>query len=147
MPESIQNRKARHEYEVLDTVEAGLVLRGTEVKSVRQGLANFRDSYADLRNGELFLVNLHIAPYDHGNRHNAETTRPRKLLLHKAEIRKLAQRKDEKGLTLVPLSLYLKRGLVKVQLALARGRKQHDKRDAIKQRDIERELRREGRKR
>lgn len=142
MPESIQNRKARHDYEVLDTVEAGLVLRGTEVKSVRLGQANFRDSYADLKGGELFLMNLHIAPYDHGNRFNAESTRPRKLLLHKAEIRKLAQRRAEQGLTLVPMSIYLKRGLVKVQLALARGRKQHDKRDAIKRRDIERELRR-----
>ncbi|MDI6738786.1 MAG: SsrA-binding protein SmpB [Candidatus Edwardsbacteria bacterium] len=143
MPESIQNRKARHEYEVLDTVEAGLVLRGTEVKSVRQGQANFRDSYADLKNGELFLINLHIAPYDHGNRYNTESTRPRKLLLHKAEIRKLAQRKDEKGLTLVPLSLYFKRGMVKVQLALARGKKLYDRRDDIKKRDVERELRRE----
>ncbi|MRR10762.1 SsrA-binding protein SmpB [bacterium] len=142
MPDSIQNRKARHDYEVLDTVEAGLVLRGTEVKSVRLGQANFRDSYADLKGGELFLMNLHIAPYDHGNRFNAESTRPRKLLLHKSEIRKLAQRRAEQGLTLVPLSIYLKRGLVKVQLALARGRKQHDKRDAIKRRDIERELRR-----
>lgn len=143
MTESIQNRKARYEYEVLDTVEAGLVLRGTEVKSVRQGLANFRDSYADLKAGELFLINLHIAPYDHGNRYNAESTRPRKLLLHKSEIRKLAQRKDEKGLTLVPLSIYFKRGMVKVQLALARGKKQYDRRDDIKKRDIERELRRE----
>ncbi|MCU0606505.1 MAG: SsrA-binding protein SmpB [Candidatus Edwardsbacteria bacterium] len=142
MPDSIQNRKARHDYEVLDTVEAGLVLRGTEVKSVRLGQANFRDSYADLKGGELFLMNLHIAPYDHGNRFNAESTRPRKLLLHKSEIRKLAQRRAEQGLTLVPMSIYLTRGLVKVQLALARGRKQHDKRDAIKRRDIERELRR-----
>jgi SsrA-binding protein len=143
MTESIQNRKARHEYEVLDTVEAGLVLRGTEVKSVRQGLANFRDSYADLKDGELYLINLHIAPYDHGNRFNAESTRPRKLLLHKSEIRKLAQRKAENGLTMVPLSIYFKRGLVKVQLALARGKKLYDRRDDIKKRDIERELRRE----
>ena len=143
MPESIQNRKARHEYVILDSLEAGLVLRGTEVKSVRQGLANFRDSYADIRNGELFLVNLHIAPYDHGNRYNTESTRPRKLLLHKAEIRRLAQRKDEKGLTLVPLALYFKRGMVKVQLAVARGKKLYDRRDDIKKRDVERELRRE----
>jgi SsrA-binding protein len=143
MMESIQNRKARHLYEVLDTVEAGLVLRGTEVKSVRLGLANFRDSYADLKNGELFLINLHIAPYDHGNRFNAESTRPRKLLLHKSEIRKFAQRKAENGLTMVPLSIYFKRGMVKVQLALARGKKLYDRRDDIKKRDIERELRRE----
>jgi SsrA-binding protein len=143
MPESIQNRKARHEYEILDSLEAGLVLRGTEVKSVRQGLANFRDSYADIRDGELYLINLHIAPYDHGNRFNTEATRPRKLLLHKSELRRLAQRKDEKGLTLVPLALYFNRGLVKVQIALARGKKLYDRRDDIKKRDVERELRRE----
>ena len=143
MPESIQNRKARHQYVILDSLEAGLVLSGTEVKSVRQGQANFRDSYADIRNGELFLLNLHIAPYDHGNRYNTESTRPRKLLLHKSEIRKLAQRREEQGLTLVPLALYFKRGLVKVQLAVARGKKLYDRRADLKKRDVERELRRE----
>ncbi|HTY08995.1 MAG TPA: SsrA-binding protein SmpB [Candidatus Edwardsbacteria bacterium] len=143
MPESIQNRKARHQYVILDSLEAGLVLSGTEVKSVRQGQANFRDSYADIRNGELFLLNLHIAPYDHGNRYNTESTRPRKLLLHKSEIRKLAQRREEQGLTLVPLALYFKRGLVKVQLAVARGKKLYDRRADLKKCDVERELRRE----
>lgn len=137
------NRKARHDYQILGTLETGIVLSGTEVKSLRDGRANLRDSYADLRNGEVFLFNVHISPYDHGNIYNHDPVRERKLLLHKKEIRKLAGKVQEKGLTLVPLKLYFKRGKVKVELAVARGKKVYDKRHDIAKRDAERDLRKE----
>ena len=136
------NRKARHDYEIVDTLEAGIVLLGTEVKALRDGKANLRDSYANVRNDEVFLHNFHISPYSHGNLNNHEPLRERKLLLHRKEIRKLIGKTQEKGLTLVPLKLYFKRGKVKVEIALARGKKLHDKRQSIAKREADRELKR-----
>ncbi len=133
------NRQARHDYFVLETVEAGLALRGTEVKSLRDGKGNLKDSYAEIRGGEAFLLNCHISPYDFGNRNNHEETRPRKLLLHKAELSRLHSQVKEKGLTIVPLQLYFnKQGRVKVELALAKGKKLYDKREDAAKRDAER---------
>lgn len=136
------NRKARHDYEVLDTFEAGIVLQGTEVKSLRQGRANLKDSYATIKNGEVFLLNMHISPYEQGNVYNHDPTRTRKLLLHKSEINRLIGKVEEKGMTLIPLKVYFKRGKAKVELALARGKKLYDRRRDIAKRDAERELRR-----
>ena len=136
------NRKARHDYEVIDTFEAGIVLLGTEVKSLRAGKANLKDSYARIRNGELWLFGLHISPYSHGSYNNHIPERDRKLLLHKYEIRRLIGKVEEAGLTLVPLKLYFKNGKVKVLLGLARGRKQYDKRQVIAKREADRDLRR-----
>jgi SsrA-binding protein len=137
------NRKARHEYEILETMEAGVVLLGTEVKSLREGRANLKDSYASVRAGEVFLHNAHISPYSHGNINNHDPLRIRKLLLHKKEIKKLIGKVQEKGLTLVPLRLYFKNGNVKVELALARGKKIYDKRRDIAKRDYERDIQRQ----
>ena len=134
------NRKARHDYYIEDTIDAGLVLTGTEIKSIRQGKVNIRDAYARPENGELWLLNAHIAQYKEGNRYNHEPTRPRKLLLHKDEIASLSSAVDRKGLTLVPLKMYLKDGWAKVEVGLARGKKLHDKRRSIIQRETEREL-------
>lgn len=139
----VSNRKARHEYEVLDTREAGIVLQGTEVKSLRNGKANLQDAFARLDRGELWLHNLHISPYEPGNRFNHDPLRPRKLLLHRREIRKLIGQVEQKGLTLVPLDLHFRRGVAKVTLALVRGKKLHDKRDDMKRRDAEREMARD----
>lgn len=136
------NRKARHEYSILQTYEAGIVLQGTEVKSIRQGKANLLDSYAALKDGELWLVNSHISVYEQGNINNHEPLRTRKLLLNKSEIRKLIGKVKEKGLTLVPLRLYFKNGKVKVELALAKGKKVYDKREDIAKRDFKREMER-----
>ena len=136
------NRKARHEYEVLDTFEAGIVLKGPEVKSVRAGKIGFQDAFARIDNGEAWLYSLHISAYEQANRHNEDPLRPRKLLLHGHEISRLVGKVEEKGLTLVPLELYLKRGYVKVRLALARGRQMHDKRDKLKRQVQEREAQR-----
>jgi len=136
------NRKARHEYHVLDRWEAGIVLAGPEVKSLREGKVSFKDSFARVEAGEVWLYNLHISPYDSANRWNQDPERPRKLLLHDHEIRKLIGSVEEKGLTLVPMELYLTRGYVKTTLALARGRQLHDKREALKRRTQEREARR-----
>jgi SsrA-binding protein len=141
------NRKAFFNYEVLDRVEAGISLVGTEVKSIREGGFNFRDSYVDFRNGELFLVGCRIGPYSHGNLQNHPEDRVRKLLLHKREILKLGGKATERGLTLVPLKAYLKGGRVKVEIGLARGKKTHDKRESIKRKDIERDTRRAVRER
>jgi SsrA-binding protein len=138
----VNNRKALFEYEILERVEAGVCLAGTEVKSVREGGLNFRDAYVEPRNDELFLVDCHIAPYSHGNLLNHATGRTRKLLLHKREILKLTGRVLERGLTLVPLKAYLKNGRVKLEIGLARGKKIHDKRVAIRRREQERETRR-----
>src|SRR6266436_3723319 len=134
------NRRARHEYEILETVEAGLVLRGTEVKSLRDGLVNFKDSYASIRNDEGWLLGCHISPYSHGTDANHDPERDRKLLLHKKEIARLGGKISEKGLTLVPLRLYFKGGRAKVEIGLARGRKLHDKRAALREREVRREM-------
>ena len=135
------NRKAFFNYEVLDRAEAGVSLVGTEVKSVREGGLNFRDSFVEFRGGELFLVGCRIGPYSHGNLLNHAEGRDRKLLLHKREILKLGGKVTEKGFTLVPLRAYFKNGRVKVEIGLARGKKAHDKRESIKRKDVERETR------
>lgn len=135
------NRKALYDYEILETFEAGVVLLGTEVKAIREGRVNLRDSYAAVENGEVWALNVHISPYSHRGYADHAPTRKRKLLLHKAEIRKLIGRTVEKGLTLVPLKMYFKNGRVKMAVGLARGKKSHDKRETIKRRDIDRETR------
>jgi SsrA-binding protein len=137
-----RNRKARFEYEILDTVEAGISLLGPEVKSLRAGNANLTDSYAAIRRGEVYLRNAHISPYEQASRANAEPTRERKLLLHRAEIARLEGKLAERGFTLVPLELYFRRGRVKVLLALVRGKRRHDKREAIRRREQDREVQR-----
>ncbi|RJP74428.1 MAG: SsrA-binding protein SmpB [Candidatus Abyssobacteria bacterium SURF_17] len=137
------NRKARHNYEIIESFEAGMVLQGTEVKSLREGRMSLKDSYATVDNGEIFLVNAHISPYSHGNIQNHDPLRGRKLLLHKAEIKRLTGKTEEKGLTMIPLKVYFSRGRAKVELALARGKKEYDKREAIKRRDADREIERE----
>ena len=134
-----QNRRAFHDYDILETVEAGLALTGTEIKSVRSGKMNIQHAFAKAEDGEVWLVNSHIAPYEQGNIHNHEPTRPRKLLLHAKEIGHLAGVTSQKGLTLVPLRVYIKGHYAKVQVGLARGRRLHDKRRAILDRDQERE--------
>lgn len=138
-----KNRKAFHEYEILDKWEAGIVLQGTEVKSLRAGKCNLGDSYAELRDGEAWLVKMHIGPYDQGNRMNHDPFRRRKLLLTRREIRKIRPRLEEKGLTLVPLKIYFTHGLAKVELGLGRGKKIHDKRHAKAKRDADMRIRRE----
>jgi SsrA-binding protein len=135
-----ENRKARHDYHIEETFEAGMVLTGTEVKSLRQGRANLRDAYAAIENGELFVYNMHISPYTHGNMFNHEPKRTRKLLMHKREIMRLLGQTQEKGYTLVPLKVYFRRGLAKMELALARGKKLYDKREAIARRDEKRRI-------
>jgi SsrA-binding protein len=142
-----RNRKARHEYELLEKVEAGIVLTGTEVKSLRNGKASLEDSYAEIDKGEAWLLGCDIPEYLQANRMNHVPKRPRKLLLHRREIDKLATKSAEKGLTLVPLSLYFKKGMAKVELAVARGRKSYDKREAIKERDAKRDIGRAMRRR
>jgi SsrA-binding protein len=139
------NRRARHEYAILETVEAGLVLRGTEVKSLRAGLVNFKDSYATIRNDEGWLVGCHISPYSHGTDANHDPERDRKLLLHGRELTRLTAKIAERGLTLVPLRLYFKGGRAKVELGLARGKKLHDKRSALREREVRREMDRAAR--
>ena len=136
-----ENRKAFHDYHIIETFEAGIVLVGTEVKSIREGSANLRDSFARLEGGEVWLYNVHINPYSHRGYTDHEPTRKRKLLLHRQEIRKLIGKTVEKGMTLVPTRLYFKDGHVKVSLALAKGKQAHDKRETLKRRDIDRETR------
>lgn len=135
------NRKAFFNYEVLDRLEAGISLVGTEVKSIREGGFAFRDSYVEFRGGELYLVGSRIGPYSHGNIQNHAEDRDRKLLLHKREILKLGGKATEKGLTIIPLKAFLKRGRVKLEIGLARGKRAHDKRESIKRKDLERETR------
>jgi SsrA-binding protein len=139
------NKRARFDYEISETFEAGLVLQGTEVKSLRQGRVSLKDAYADLHNGEAYLMNSHIDPYEQGNRHNHDPERPRKLLLHKREIRRLSGKTQERGLTLIPTRMYFSRGRAKVELGLGKGKKLYDKRETLKrqsaQRDIERAMR------
>jgi SsrA-binding protein len=137
-----RNRKARHEFDILETFEAGMALKGPEVKSLRAGGVAFRDAFARVDRGEIWLHNLHISPYEQANRFNEDPLRPRRLLLHRQEIRKLVGKVEEKGLTLVPLEIYFTRGYAKVTLALARGRKLHDKREALKRRQQDLEARR-----
>ena len=136
-----QNRRARHDYDILETVEAGLVLTGTEVKSLRAGKASLAESYATVEGSEAVVRQLHIPPYEQGNRWNVDPIRPRKLLLHREEIRKLIGKTVERGMTLVPTRLYFKNGRVKVSVSLAKGKKEFDKRETIKRREAERETR------
>ncbi len=139
----INNRKAYFDYQVLDTFECGVVLKGTEIKSIRLGKANIRDSYGIIKDNELFVLNMHISHYDKGNINNHEETRTRKLLMHKREIVKIENRIKLEGLTLVPLKVYFKKNIVKILLGLVRGKKLYDKRRVIKERDIKRETDRE----
>ena len=137
-----ENRRARHDYHIHETFEAGIVLTGTEIKSLRGGRANLTDSYARIENGELFLISAHISPYDQGNRFNHEPRRNRKLLMHKSEILRLLGKTREKGYTLVPLKIYLSHGLAKVELALASGKDLYDKRQSAAEKDAKREVER-----
>jgi len=137
------NRKARHDYNILDTYEVGLVLKGTEVKSLREGKVSLRESFAQFENNELYLMNMHISPYAFGNIFNVEPKRKRKLLLHQREIDRLRGQVQEKGLTLVPLRIYFKRGHAKIELALAKGKKSYDKRRTLAEKDAQREVERE----
>ena len=136
----ILNRKARYNYQIFDTIEAGIVLTGTEIKSIRSGKANIKDSYATIKKGEALLINMHISPYENGNIFNHEETRTRKLLLHKKEIKKIENKITLEGYTLVPLKIYFKHGIAKIELGIAKGKKNYDKRETIKQRDIERDI-------
>ena len=137
-----KNRRARFDYQIEETFEAGIALLGSEVKSLREGRANLVDSYARISDGEVFLMKAHIAPYEQANRENHDPVRPRKLLLHRSEIRRLTGKVHERGRTLIPLELYFERGRAKVELALARGKKRHDKREAIAKRESDRQLQR-----
>jgi SsrA-binding protein len=136
-----ENRKAFHDYHILETYEAGVALLGTEVKSIREGSVNLRDSFARVESGEVWIYNVHINPYSHRGYSDHEPTRKRKLLLHRQEIKKLIGKTVEKGMTLVPVRMYLKNGRVKVAISLAKGKKDHDKRETIKRRDADRETR------
>jgi SsrA-binding protein len=136
----ITNRKARYDYEIEDTYEAGIVLKGTEIKSIRNGKAQLKDSYAILKNNEVYLLNMHISAYENGNIFNHEETRTRKLLLHKKEILKIRDKIAQEGYTLIPIKIYFVRNHAKVQLGIARGKKNYDKRETIKKRDMEREI-------
>jgi SsrA-binding protein len=139
-----QNKKARHEYHIIDTTEAGIVLRGTEVKSIREGKVNLSDSYASIENGEVFIINLHISPYEKANVFNHDPLRKRKLLLRRHEIRKLQGKVIERGFTLIPLSLYLRDNRwAKLELALVKGKKLYDRREDVKRRDYKREVERQ----
>ncbi|WP_415929015.1 SsrA-binding protein SmpB [Zhenpiania hominis] len=141
------NKKARHDYFIEDTYETGIVLTGTEIKSIRQGKVNIKESYAKIENGEMILYGMHISPYEHGNRFNVDPLRPRKLLLHKREIQKLIGYTTLKGLTLVPLRLYInEKGRAKLELAVARGKKDYDKRNTIAKRDADRRMQQAMRK-
>lgn len=135
-----ENRKARHDYTIVEAFEAGIELKGTEVKSMRAGRANLKDSFAVIENGELILYGMHISPYDHGNIFNVEPLRPRKLLMHKKEIMRLIGKTKEQGLTLVPLKAYFKKDKIKIELALAKGKKLYDKREAAAEKSAKREI-------
>lgn len=137
-----QNRKARHDYHVEETIEAGIALQGTEVKSCREGKVSLTDAYATVRDGEAWLLQCHISPYSHGNRTNHDPLRPRKLLLHRAEIERLGAKVAQEGRTLIPLRLYFKHGLAKAEIAIARGKKAYDKRATIAKREAERQMQR-----
>ena len=138
-----ENRKARHDYFIHETYEAGIELQGTEVKSLRAGKANLKDSYGEIKNGEIFVQNMHISPYEQGNIFNHDALRPRKLLMHKYEIVKLISKTREKGFTLVPLKVYFKQGRAKVELALASGKHNYDKRRDLTEKAVRRDVERE----
>lgn len=140
-----QNRKARHDYFIEESYEAGMVLQGTEVKALREGRVNLKDGYARIRDGEVFLMDIHISPYAFGNRLNHDPLRPRKLLLHDSEIHRLQGKVQEKGFALIPLSIYFSHGRAKVSLALAKGKKLYDKREALKRKVMEKEVERSRR--
>lgn len=135
-----KNKKANHDYFILDTYDVGIVLKGTEIKSVRANKVSLQDAYCQVKNNELFVYNMHIAKYEHGNIFNHEELRDRKLLAHSSEIRKMASKVTLEGLTLIPLELYIENGLAKLKIAIAKGKKNYDKRDDIKERDVERQL-------
>jgi len=137
-----QNRRAKRDYWIEETYEAGMVLQGTEVKALREGRVSLEDGYAEIRNGEVYLVNVHISPYAYGNKFNHDPLRPRKLLLHKREIKRLLGKVQQRGFTLIPLSVYFVRGKAKVELALARGKKLYDKREELRRKALEKELQR-----
>ena len=134
----ILNRKARFNYEIIDTIECGIVLKGTEIKSIRDGKANIKDSYGIIRNNEVYILNMHISPYENGGVFNHQETRTRKLLLHKKEILKLKNKLELEGFTLIPLKLYFVNGKAKIELGLCKGKKLYDKREDSKKRDVER---------
>ena len=136
------NKKAFHEYHIENTYEAGIVLKGTEVKSIRKGSVAIKEAYCSIEEGEIFIEGMHVAPYEQGNRFNMDPLRKRKLLMHKKEIAQLARATEREGYTIVPLNVHLSRGRVKVSIAEAKGKKLHDKREAIKKRDIERDIKR-----
>jgi SsrA-binding protein len=139
----VNNRRARHEYFILESHEAGIALKGTEVKSLRAGSANLQDGHVMVRRGELWLVGMHVNPFEKGNINNHDPLRDRKLLLHRNEIRKLTAKLQEKGLALIPLRVYFKKNIAKVEIGLCRGKKSYDKRETIKKRDVERQLQRD----
>ena len=136
----VENRKARHDYFIEEAMEAGIELVGTEVKSIRAGKANLKDSYAEVRNGEIFLCNMHVSPYEHGNIYNRDPLKERRLLLHKEQIKRLEAFVSQKGYTLIPISLYLKETKIKVNLAVALGKKNYDKRDSMLAKDAKRDI-------
>ncbi|HBZ10834.1 MAG TPA: SsrA-binding protein SmpB [Bacillus bacterium] len=142
-----QNRKAGHDYFIEDTYEAGIVLQGTEIKSIRAGRVNLKDSFARIQNGEVFIHNMHISPYEHGNRYNHDPIRTRKLLLHRKQINKLIGETKEAGYTLVPLKLYMKNGFAKMLIGLGKGKKQYDKREDLKRKEAKRDIERVFRER
>lgn len=137
-----QNKKARHDYTILETYEAGIVLQGTEIKSIRNRRVNLKDGFVRIRNQEAFLYNVHISPYEQGNLFNHDPLRTRKLLLHKKQIKKLAEEQKQSGITIVPLKIYLKDGFAKVLIGVAKGKKQYDKREALKEKDMKRDIQR-----
>ncbi|MGO3732332.1 MAG: SsrA-binding protein SmpB [Vagococcus sp.] len=137
-----QNRKARHDYTVMDTIEAGIVLKGTEIKAIRQRRVNLKDGFARIRNGEIYLMNVHISPYEQGNLFNHDPLRTRKLLMHKKQINRLVGETKTTGVTLIPLKIYIKDGFAKVLIGVAKGKKQYDKREDLKRKDMNREINR-----
>lgn len=136
------NRKARHDYEIIETLEAGIALKGTEIKSVRQGRLNLKDGYVQIRNGEAWLQNVHISPYEQGNQFNHDPVRPRKLLLHKRQIKQWEKESRQSSFTIVPLKVYIVRGKAKVQIGLARGKNLYDKRHSLKEKQMKRDIQR-----
>ena len=135
-----QNRKARHDYSIIDTVEAGIVLKGTEIKAIRQRRVNLKDGFARVKDGEMFLMNVHISPYEQGNIFNHDPLRTRKLLMHKKQIKRLELEAKNPGVTLIPLKIYIKDGFAKVLIGVAKGKKQYDKREDLKRKDMKREI-------
>ena len=142
----IRNKKARHDFSIIESLEAGIVLQGTEIKSIREGKANLADSFARIENGEVFLYNFHVSPYPQGNIYNHDPLRAKKLLLHRSQIKRLIGKVQQRGFTLVPLRVYFRNGMAKVELAVAKGKKSYDKRQDIAKREAQREMERELKK-